>query len=316
MITGAGGFAGSHLLRFLADNTDWQLFGCYRTPADVAKLDRVHPVVADLTVTEQAEAAVAQAMPDLVFHLAALSSPHLSYSQPLTVINNNLASQVNLLEALRRHCPSARVLVVGSGDEYGLARPEEMPLREDAPLRPTSPYSVSKVAQDFLALQYHLAYGLWIVRLRPFNHIGPGQEDSFVVASFARQLAEIEAGVREPVILVGNLEARRDFTDVRDMVRAYQLALLYCQAGEVYNVGSGQAHSIGQVLDALIDLSGLRVEVRADPSRLRPVDVPIVVADTTKFRAATGWQPFISLEQTLRDTLDYWRDRVRREVRG
>lgn len=315
-MTGAGGFAGSHLLRLLANHTDWQLFGCYRTQVDLRPQDRVVPIVADLTERAQADEAVRRSQPEVVFHLAAMSSPHLSFSQPLTVITNNVSAQLNLLEAIRQYRPEAKVLIVGSGDEYGTVKPEELPVREDTPLRPTSPYSVSKVCQDFLALQYHLAYGLYILRLRPFNHIGPGQEDAFVVASFSRQIAEIEAGIRQPVIMVGNLQTKRDFTDVRDIARAYYLAIGRCQPGEVYNVGSGVAHSIAQVLSTLQELSGLKVTIRTDPSRLRPADVPAVVADCTKFRMATGWEPSISFEQSLRDTLDYWRERVRREVRG
>jgi GDP-4-dehydro-6-deoxy-D-mannose reductase len=315
-VTGAGGFAGGHLLRYLSESTDWKLFGCYRTPSDISTIAGVEPVVADLTIPAQVDTIVDRTKPDFVFHLAALSSPHQSFTRPLTVLSNNLSAQVNLLEALRTLCPKARILVVGSGDEYGMVQPEDLPLREDAPLRPTSPYSVSKIGQDFLGLQYHLAYGLPIVRLRPFNHIGPGQDDTFVVASFARQIAEIEAGLREPVILVGNLQAQRDFTDVRDIVRAYYLAILHCQPGEVYNVGSGVARSIGQVLDTLVAQSGVSVTVKTDPSRLRPADVPRVVADPTKFRLATGWSPSISFEQSLRDTLNYWRNRVRREVEG
>ncbi len=312
-MTGAGGFAGSHLLSFLTQNTDWELFACYKSISD-ARPSRARALIADLTDPSQAISLVREAQPDVVFHLAALSSPHRSFDQPLAVITNNLAAQVNLLEALRRHSAGARVIVAGSGDEYGLVSQENLPVHEDVPLRPTSPYSVSKIGQDFLALQYHITYGLPIVRLRPFNHIGPGQSDAFVVSAFARQLAEIEAGLKDPVISVGNLEAQRDFTDVRDMARAYHLAALHCVPGEVYNVGSGVPRSIREVLKTLIALSGVEVTVHTDPDRLRPFDSPVIVADARKFREATGWEPSISFEQSLRDTLEYWRERVRTEV--
>jgi len=221
--------------------------------------------------------------------------------------------QTHVLEAVRRHRPDCVVLVVGSAEEYGRARAEDMPLREDAPMRPLSPYAVSKLAQDFLGLQYHLAYGLRILRVRPFNHIGPRQRLGFVAADFAKQLAEAEAGLIEPSIGVGNLEAERDFSDVRDVVRAYAMLVEHEAWGEVYNVASGRAVSIRTLLEMLLRECRAEVEIVQDPQRMRASDVPSFVGDYSKLHRDTGWQPEIPLEQTVKDVMEYWRARVREE---
>jgi GDP-4-dehydro-6-deoxy-D-mannose reductase len=202
------------------------------------------------------------------------------------------------------------MVVVGSAEEYGLVQPHEMPLGEDAPLRPASPYAVSKVAQGFLALQYALSLGLPIVRTRTFHHTGPRRGQQFAESSFARQLAEIEAGRRDPRLEVGNLEAVRDFTDVRDVVRAYWALLEGGAPGEVYNVCSGRGVRMADLLEELVRLSGLKVEIRVDPERLRPLDVPVLVGDPGRLHAATGWLASTPLARTLRDLLDHWRERV------
>ena len=189
--------------------------------------------------------------------------------------------------------------------------PHEAPITEDNPLRPLSPYAVSKVTQDTLAYQYFQSYGLKAIRTRAFNHTGPRRGDVFVTSNFAKQIAQIEAGRREPVLLVGDLTPERDFTDVRDIVRAYWLCLEHCEPGEVYNVASGKAYRIQEVLDMLLSHSDMEIEVREDPSRLRPSDVPLLLGDNTKFCEATGWKPEIPFEQTAKDLLDYWRARVR-----
>ena len=203
------------------------------------------------------------------------------------------------------------MLVVGSSDEYGLVRPEELPIAETQPFRPTSPYGVSKISQEMLGYQYFLARGLAVVRVRPFNHFGPRQRDAFVASAFARQVAEAEAGLLPPVLRVGNLSARRDFTDVRDVVRAYWLALTKGEAGEVYNVGSGRGLPVQALLGTLLEMSGVPLRVEPDPARLRPADVPAIYADVGKLAARTGWSAEIPLERTLRDTLDDWRERIR-----
>jgi GDP-4-dehydro-6-deoxy-D-mannose reductase len=312
LVTGAGGFAGKHLLRHLSRATAWELYGNTLTPhRDDPELPGVRWLAFDLTGREQTAQGVAQAQPDFVFHLAAQSNVQQAFTDPQATLVNNMVSQLNLLEALRATSPGARIMVTCSSEQYGLVRPEDVPIDEDTPFRPNNPYAVSKIAQDALAQQYFLAYGQQTIRVRPFNHIGPGQTEQFVTAAFARQIALIEAGRQEPVIDVGNLEAERDFTDVRDMVRAYLLAVVEGEPGEVYNIGSGRGYSIRWVLDTLVSMSTARVDVRADPARMRPADIPTLVCDPTRFHARTGWQPEIPLEQTLRDILEYWRQQVR-----
>jgi GDP-4-dehydro-6-deoxy-D-mannose reductase len=248
--------------------------------------------------------------PDRIFHLAAQSYVPTSWLAPAETLAGNVLGQVNLFEALRDLGLPARVHVAGSSEEYGLVLPQEVPIREDGPLRPLSPYGVSKVTQDLLAYQYWKSYQLHVVRTRGFNHTGPRRGEVFVTSNFARQVAEIEKGLREPVVWVGNLESIRDFTDVRDMVRAYWLALERGQAGEVYNICSGRGYSARQVLDILLGLAHVKVEVREDPARMRPSDVTLLVGDCGKFRAATAWEPTIPFEVTLKDLLEHWRKRV------
>lgn len=251
-----------------------------------------------------------QVRPDLVFHLAAQSSVSRSWEDPQETLTNNILGQLHLLQAIVALSLRPRILIVGSNEEYGQPRPEELPVRESNPLRPINPYAVSKVAQDLMGYQYYVSHGLWCVRVRPFNHIGPGQRDTFVASAFARQVAEAEAGLREPVVRVGNLEAQRDFTDVRDMVRAYHLALEQGDPGEVYNLGSGRTVAIQHLLDFFIAQARVAIRVEPDPTRLRPADVPCIQCGTTKFRERTGWEPAIPLEHTLSDVLEYWRQRV------
>jgi GDP-4-dehydro-6-deoxy-D-mannose reductase len=202
-----------------------------------------------------------------------------------------------------------RIQLACSSEEYGLVMPDELPIKETNPLRPLSPYAVSKVAQDLLGYQYWKSWKLDSVRTRGFNHEGPRRGPVFVASDFAKQIADIEKGRKPPVMSVGNLEARRDFTDVRDMVRAYWLALEKCEPGEVYNICRGRAWSIREVLELLLSMTKAKIEVREDVGRLRPSDVPVLLGDNTKFVKATGWQPTIPFEQTLRDMLEYWRAR-------
>jgi len=225
---------------------------------------------------------------------------------------NNIIAELNLLRAVQELGLATRILLIGSSEEYGHVRPDDLPVNEETPFRPENPYAVSKIAQDMLGLQYFIAYKLPVIRVRPFNHIGPGQGEHFVSAAFAHQVAAIEAGRQQPVLRVGNLDAERDFTDVRDMVRAYHLAILQGEPGEVYNIGSGQAVAIRAILDILLSLSVVDVRVERDPNRLRPADVPRIVCDPRRFRTCTGWHPTISLQQSLRDILDDWRTRVTR----
>jgi GDP-4-dehydro-6-deoxy-D-mannose reductase len=288
------------------------VFGLTRPHGSVpdALPGRVTLVEADLEDASAVEAAVDLVRPDRVVHLAAQSSVHQSWSDPAGTLRTNVQGLLHLLEAIRKRALAPRVLVVGSSEEYGLVRPGDIPLREDAPLRPNSPYAVSKVAQGYLALQYVLSHQMGVVRTRTFHHTGPGRGEAFAESSFARQLAEIEAGRRPPVIQVGNLESVRDFSDVRDVVRAYWALLDRGDAGEVYNVCSGSGVRVRDVLQTLVEASGLDVEVRVDPERLRPSDVPALVGDPSRLRSATGWEPRHSLADSLRDLLRHWRERV------
>jgi GDP-4-dehydro-6-deoxy-D-mannose reductase len=309
LITGIGGFVGRHLLDHLYAQGD-DVFGVGR-PSDVGELSSAARVLhADLSDRPALTRFLHDTQPEAVYHLAAQSSPTASLADPWATISNNLLAQMNLFEALLGANLRPRVLVVGSSDEYGPVDPKDVPTHENVPLRPATPYAVSKVGQDVMGFQYFAQHGLPVVRVRPFNHTGPGHDPRFVIPSFARQLAEIEAGAAEPVLKVGNLEVARDFTDARDMVRAYRLGLLAGVPGDVYNLGRGRATRISDMVEELVSLCRVPVQVRVDPALLRPSDVPHQEADTRKFVTLTGWQPRIPWHETLRDTLDYWRERV------
>jgi GDP-4-dehydro-6-deoxy-D-mannose reductase len=315
LITGVGGFAGSHLSDYLLNQTDWQVSGCVLPGWDCSRLDRrVACIELNLRDRSAVRAMLGDSAPDVIFHLAAQSFVPVSWDDPWDTLENNIRAQANLLDGLVKLGASPRVVVVGSNEEYGLVRPQDLPLREDSPLRPNSPYAVSKVAQDLLGLSYFQSHRLPVLRVRPFNHIGPRQVESFVVSSFAQQIAMIEAGQQEPVIRVGNLSARRDFSDVRDVVRAYYLVVTQGQPGEVYNIGSGRSHSIQGILDLLVSLGRVAVRVEQDLARMRPSDTPEIRCDASKLQAVTGWEPTIPLEQSLRDVLDDWRARITQQT--
>jgi GDP-4-dehydro-6-deoxy-D-mannose reductase len=314
LITGFTGFVGSHLADYLVARGDVEVFGVHRWRSRMDNVEhlgtQVRRVECDMRDAAGVRRLLRAVRPDRIFHLAAQSYVPTSWLAPAETLAGNVLGQVNLFEALRDLGLPARVHVAGSSEEYGLVLPQEVPIREDGPLRPLSPYGVSKVTQDLLAYQYWKSYQLHVVRTRGFNHTGPRRGEVFVTSNFSRQVAEIEKGLREPVVWVGNLESIRDFTDVRDMVRAYWLALERGQAGEVYNICSGRGYSARQVLDILLGLAHVKVEVREDPARMRPSDVTLLVGDCGKFRAATGWEPTIPFEVTLKDLLEHWRKRV------
>lgn len=312
LVTGVSGFAGSHLADHLLTATPaTEVWGCdfrgERRPYHPAALKIL---AVDLRDPEAAQAVIDQVQPDHLYHLAGRAAVGESWANPWEVLETNLRSQVNLFQAVLAARLQPRILVLGSAEEYGRVPAGELPVRETCPLQPDSPYGVSKVGQDLLGLQYYLSHHLPIIRLRPFNHIGPRQSGQFVAPAFASQIAAIEAGRQAPLLRVGNLEPRRDFTDVRDIVRAYALALEHGEPGQVYNLGSGRSRSIQEVLDILLSFSKTPIKVETDPSRLRPADTLELVCDASKFRACTGWQPRIPLEQSLRDLLDYERARL------
>jgi GDP-4-dehydro-6-deoxy-D-mannose reductase len=310
LITGAGGFAGSHLAECLLSGAgaEDEVWGCdlsgerrpYHPPA-------LRLTAADLRSPHAARDLIQHVRPDRIYHLAGQAFVGDSWSIPWETIETNMRSQVNLLEAVLAAGLRPRILVVGSADVYGRVAPENLPIGEDCPLLPDSPYGVSKIGQDMLGVQYGLSHNLHIVRVRPFNHIGPRQNRRFVAPAFASQIAAIEAGRQAPALKVGNLDARRDFTDVRDMVRAYVVALEHGEAGSVYNVGSGRSRPIRELLDVLLGLAAVPITVEFERARLRPVDVADLVCDASRFRGRTAWAPRIPFEQSLRDLLDYER---------
>src|SRR5262245_27457189 len=314
LITGITGFVGSHMAEY-ALSKGAKVFGSNRWRSKTENVDHLRSKVtfleSDLRDLSSVRSLLEISNPDFVVHLAAQSFVGVSWHAPAETLTTNIISQVNLLEALRGLKMSPRFLAVGSSEEYGLVYEDELPIRESNPLRPLSPYAVSKVTQDLMGYQYFKSYNLPIVRARAFNHEGPRRGDVFVTSNFARQIAEIEAGRRKPEMLVGNLKAQRDYTDVRDVVQGYWLLLERGEPGEVYNLSSGRAWAIQDVLDFLLKEASVRgISVRIDPSRIRPSDVQVLVGDSAKVRAVTGWQPRIPFDDTLRDLLEYWRDRL------
>lgn len=312
LVTGAAGFAGSHLLdRLLATLPDDQPIVAWRRPGGRPPRQlppRVTWAEVDVLDADAVASAIAASRPCAVYHCA--GSPHVasSWSDTLVPLELNVLGTHSVLLALESHAPDARLVVPASALVY---RQSDDRLDESAPVLPRTPYGLSKLAQEMLVLRASETRGAQAVVARPFNHIGPRQEPSFVASGFARQIAEAEIGLREAVIRVGNLEARRDLTDVRDTVRAYQALAEHGTPGRVYNVCSGQAHRIGDLLDRLLGLARVRVRVEVDPERLRPSDHPVLVGDPCRIEREIGWRPEIPIEQTLADLLDEWRGRVR-----
>jgi GDP-4-dehydro-6-deoxy-D-mannose reductase len=308
LVTGVGGFVGGHVVDFLsARQPAVEVFGIVRRGGEALRARGVTVLTADLEDGPATDAAIDEIRPDRVFHLAGQSSVHRSWENPAATLRANVHGLLNVLEALRRRSLAPRVLVVGSAEEYGAVQAERLPVIERTRLQPASPYAVSKVAQAYLARQYFLSHGVPVVCTRTFHHTGPGRGEVFAESSFARQIAEIEAGRQPPVLKVGNLDAVRDFTDVRDVVRAYWLLLEKGRAGETYNVCSGRGIAIGDVLQELLDVSGAKIEVRRDPERMRPADIPAIIGNPKKLRDATGWTADIPMRQTLGDLLAHWR---------
>lgn len=318
LITGADGFVGGHLTRYLATaqlSGEPEILGLGLAPALTDSLQSLCSYCCcDIRDGQAVAAQVTDFAPDYVFHLAAQSSVARSWEDSGLTYEIALHGQDNLMRALvelkRTGRADPAVMVACSAEEYGVVSPEELPIKEEHLLNAMNPYAFSKVIQDFLALMYFQAYGLKTIRTRAFNQTGPGQSPAFVVSDFAMQVAEIEAGLREPVMCVGNLEARRDFSDVRDLVSAYWLATERGKPGQVYNVCSGASYSVKEILDMILSSSSAPVRVEVDPARLRPMDIPELRGDNTRLCEATGWQPAIPMERTVQDVLDWWRGKV------
>lgn len=312
-ITGIAGFVGSHLAELLLAQ-GYEVYGLLRPRSKTDHIEgiirKLHLEDADLMDTHSLYTTINRTKPDYIFHLAAQSFVPTSWASPSVTLEVNVVGSANLFEAVRQAGLDPVVQIACSSEEYGLVHENELPIKETNPLRPLSPYAVSKVAMDYLGYQYYESYKVRIVRTRGFNHTGPRRGDTFAESNFAKQIAMIEKGKQEPVISVGNLEASRDYTDVRDMVKAYLLSVEKCDPGDVYNICVGKTIKIAEVLNLLLSKSTVKVEIKPDPARMRPSDVPVLLGDNTKFVEKTGWKAEIPFEKTMEDLLNYWRERA------
>ncbi|NMA48603.1 MAG: GDP-mannose 4,6-dehydratase [Tissierellia bacterium] len=310
LITGIEGFVGGYLADELINN-NLDVYGTYfdeRTLEDeLMKKAKLYSM--DITNDKQVEKTIQEIQPDYIFHLAAQSSAGISWQKPQQTMTININGTINLLEAIRKLKIQSRVILIGSSEEYGIVKESENPISEEQELRPGNPYSVSKITQEKLAELYTNAYGMDIVMTRSFNHTGPKQQPAFVISDFAKRIVEIEHGSIEPILHVGNLEARRDFLDVRDVVKAYYIIALKGLKGEVYNVGSGKSYSIQELLNYMLDKSSIKIDVQKDLKRMRPSDNPVIQCDNQKLRRL-GWSPMININQTIDDVLAYWEKRM------
>lgn len=308
LITGATGFAGKYLVDYLFRKENI-LFGTYLTKEDLEVGKKAKLTKIDLGDEKAVDELIIDKNPDVIFHLAASTSPRESFRDPKSTFQNNINSEINILESVKNNNLETRIVIISSAEVYGLLSKDNLPVNEEASFNPTNPYAVSKLACDYLALQYFNSSRLDTVRVRPFNHTGPGQTPNFVIPAFAKKIAEIEKGKLDK-LTVGNLESKRDFTDVRDVVRAYFLISEKGKSGDVYNIGSGKSYKISEILKMLLDLSDKKIRVEEDPLLMMPSDNPDSVCDYSKLESLTGWKPEISIEQTIKETLDYWRSVV------
>jgi len=310
LITGVTGFAASHLAEFLLSK-GMEVHGTIRPGGNMCNIDQVrdslHLMEANMKDADAVERAVEVSRPDYIFHLASRLGD--SWEVPVDTVETNVIGTIHLLEAIRKSGLAPKIHIASSSEVYGICYPNELPIKETNPLRPVSPYGVSKVAQDKLAFQYYRSYGLKTIVTRAFIHTGPRNRDVFVLSNFAKQIAEIEKGA-EPIIYTGNLDAQREFCDVRDIARAYWAAVEECEFGEVYNICSERTRTIRDILEIMLSMANRHIEVIHDPSRMKQADVEILVGDCSKFRERTGWVPEIPFERTLKDLLDYWRLKI------
>lgn len=306
LIIGAAGFVGGYLIDELAENLHWEVFA---TKLAHEKIDTKSAEIIDLDILCERDIfdVLSKVQPDIIYHLAAQSSVAVSWQKPAVTAEINIKGAINLLEAVRKSAKKSRVVLIGSSEEYGAVSENDCPISENYPPNPNNIYAVTKLAQNRLGGLYARSYGLDTVMVRAFNHIGAKQSPQFVVSDFCKQVAEIEAKKRPPIIYVGNLSAKRDFTDVRDIVRAYGLLGTKGKSGETYNVGSGKAVAISEILGEILKLSSAEIEVKVDEKKFRPVDVPIIAADVSKIFADTGWKAEIGVTETLGEVLDYFR---------
>ncbi|TDX59250.1 GDP-mannose 4,6-dehydratase [Orenia marismortui] len=310
LITGIDGFVGRYLVKYLLLN-NIEVYGTYLDRIDKNEFaNELKLLQMDISNKERVGSILEEVNPDYIIHLAAQSSASISWENPQLTMGVNVNGTINLLEGIRELDLDPRVLLVGSSEEYGFIKSEDIPVNEAQDLRPGNPYAVSKIAQTKIGEVYARAYNLDIIMVRAFNHIGPKQRPTFVASDFAKRIAEIEQGIIDPVLMVGNLDAKRDFTDVRDIVKAYYLLLKEGIQGELYNVGSGNSYAIQYILDTLLSLADVEIEIKTDPSRMRPSDVPIVECDNSKLVKLTEWKANYTIEETLEDVLNYWRENI------
>ena len=309
LIIGGAGFVGGYLIHHLNNVYNWDI-AVTKLPHEVIDItdDSVHVFDLDILDKNSIISLLNMVKPDYIFHLAAQSSVSVSWQNPALTVDINIKGTINVLDAIRETSLSPRILLIGSGEEYGHVQPHEIPIKEDNNTRPGNIYAATKVCQNMIGNIYSSAYNMDIMMVRAFNHIGPKQAPLFVISDFCKQVAEIEKGLKEAVISVGNLSAKRDFTDVRDVVNAYGLLMEKGVKGEMYNVGSGKAIEIRKILDLILSFSTKKIEVEINPNKLRPVDVPIIEADIQKLVNITGWQRSIPLDKTIEETLNYWRN--------
>lgn len=323
LITGVTGMVGSHLVDYLLDNSDWEIYGLcrWRSPLDnlshiltrINSGDRVHILYGDIRDYLSIHTAVSKAKPDYVFHLAAQSYPKTSFDSPLDTLETNVQGTANVLEALRKNEIEAITHVCASSEVFGRVPKEKLPIDEECSFHPASPYAISKVGTDLIGRYYAEAYDMNVMTTRMFTHTGPRRGDVFAESTFAKQIAMIEAGLIPPVVKTGNLDSLRTFADVRDAVRAYyMLVTVNPIPGAYYNIGGTYTCSVGDMLNTLLSMSAEKeIKVETDPERLRPIDADLQVPNTEKFKAVTGWEPEIPFEQTMVDLLQYWRDRIK-----
>jgi len=314
LITGINGFIGSHLADYLLKK-GYKVFGTVRKTSNTEKIEHIKNKIklniVELTDAESVYRVLNDIKPDEIYHLASYSNVKKSWEEPREVILSNSIGTINLFEAVRKLNINPSIQISGSSEEYGLSLKDGSSVKETAPLKPLSPYAVSKVSQDMLSFQYSKAHGLRSIVTRGFNHTGPRRDETYVVSSFSKQIVMIEKGLQEPVMTVGNLEVQRDFSDVRDVVRAYHLLLQKIIPGESYNICSGKAYSIKEILDMLLSLSNAKIKIKSNPKKMRSNDTLIMNGSYEKLHKQTGWQPEIPFEKTLRDLLDYWREKIK-----
>ncbi|MFX1277049.1 MAG: GDP-mannose 4,6-dehydratase [Promethearchaeota archaeon] len=316
LITGITGFVGSHLAEYLLEKGD-VVFGTYRwrSPRDNIEhiMGKIKLENCELRDANSVRKCINTVKPDVIFHLAAQSYVPSSFNEPATTLETNIIGTLNLLEAVRQNEIDPIIHICSSSEVYGQVKKEEVPIKETNNFRPASPYAVSKVGEDMISLQYFLSYGIKTIRSRMFTHTGPRRGEVFVVSAFAKQIAMIELGFQNPIIKVGNLKSVRTFLDVRDAVRAYNLLVKKCIPGEVYNIGGNRTMEVGEMLNILLAFSPMKdtIKIQVDDNLLRPSDVTLQIPDISKFVNQTGWKPEIPLENTLEDTLNYWRERLK-----